>query len=138
MAKTAGEGTILKVDVSNSLTAIANLISVSGPDSSVPEVENTTLGADSKQYRPGKIPEAGTIDCSIYFDPADSGHQELLALAKTPATVSWQITWSDGSTLDWEGFLTSISFSGMEDEADLQADISVRITGQITFEEAGE
>lgn len=136
MAKIAGEGTILKVDVSDTLTAIANVISVSGPDSSVPEVENTTLGANSKQYRAGKIPEAGTIDCSIYFDPADSGHQALLALAKTPATVSWQITWSDGSTLDWEGFLTSISFSGMEDESDLMADFSVRITGQITFVEA--
>ncbi|MEZ5951185.1 MAG: hypothetical protein R3C12_18630 [Planctomycetaceae bacterium] len=84
MAKIAGEGTILKVDVSDTLTAIANVISVSGPDSSVPEVENTTLGANSKQYRAGKIPEAGTIDCSIYFDPADSGHQALLALAKTP------------------------------------------------------
>ncbi|WP_013627815.1 phage tail tube protein [Rubinisphaera brasiliensis] len=136
MATIPGEGTILKVDVSDTLTAIANVINVSGPDSSVPEVENTTISANSKQYRPGKIPEAGTIDCSIYFDPADSGHQALLTLAKTPATVSWQVTWSDGSTLDWEGFLTSISFSGMEDESDLMADFSVRITGQIAFVEA--
>ncbi|MEZ5945217.1 MAG: phage tail tube protein [Planctomycetaceae bacterium] len=131
----AGEGTILKVDVSATLTAVAQVISIDGPDSSVPEVETTHLGSSAKAYRPGEIPEAGSLDFSIYFDPSDTGHQELQTLAKTPSTVSWQVTFSDGSTLDWEGFLTSFSLSGMEDESNLTADCSVRITGQITFTE---
>ena len=133
MSVYAGEGTVLKVDVSSTLTAVAQVVSISGPDSAVPEVETTHLGSTAKEYRPGEIPEAGTIDFSILFDPGNTGHAELVTLAKTPSVVSWQVTFTDGSTMDWEGFLTSFSVSGMEDESNLAADCTVRITGQITF-----
>ena len=133
MTVIAGENTTLSYDG----TAVADLLSVDGPDSSVAEVETTSLDSTAKTFRPSEIPEQGTISYSFYFDPANTIHAAIQASAKTPETVSHVITvpQSDGTgthTFTFNAFTTSFALSGMEDEGNLTADVSARITGVIT------
>ena len=128
-----GEQTTLSYDGS----AVANLISVEGPDSSVAEVETTSLDSTAKTFRPSQIPEAGTISYSFYFDGGNATHTAIQASAKTPEIVSHVITLTgaDGTsthTRTFNAFTTSFSLSGMEEESNVQAEVEARITDVIS------
>lgn len=128
-----GENTTLSYDGS----AVINLLTCTGPDSSVAEVETTVLGATAKTFRPNSISEAGTLSYSFYYDPDNTVHQAIHASTKVPDVVTHVITIPDAdgtgsTTFTQSAFTTSFSLSGMEDGGNITAEVEARITGTIT------
>lgn len=120
-----GERTILKLDG----TAIAAITNVSGPNMSVAEVETTDNTSAAKRFRPSLIPEIGTLTCSVWYD--SSSHATLVGCIETPAIHDWQVVYQDESTMDFEGFLTSLNLTGGEMGQNIKADLTIRIDGEI-------
>ncbi len=52
MAINAGQGTIIEMTISSTLTAIAQVVEASGGGISVPKVKNTNLGSTSQVFAP--------------------------------------------------------------------------------------
>lgn len=129
MAYLAGEATTLKLEG----TAIAQVVSISGPEMAVAEVETTHLGSTHKEFRPSSIPEAGTVSATIEYDPQQATHASLTSLMNSPQEKAWTIEFSDGSTYAFDGFLTAFSVTGAEVENNVTAEITIRINGDITI-----
>lgn len=113
-------------------TQIAGVYEISGPESSVAEVERTPLGATSKQFRPSCQIESGTVSFSFYYDPANATHVALRGqLVTSPTTNEYRMEYSDGTTHTFDAFPTSINMTGTELESEVACEIELRITGDI-------
>ena len=143
MAVVRGEGTLLAVDIAGSTTfvTVAQRVTITGPKMEVASIETSNLDSIVKTFRPSAVPDPGTIDMECYFDPDDTTHQAIRALMGLPlATAStalpnWRLTLTDGTpvTATFKGFPTSFELNGMEIEGNLGANISVKISGAITW-----
>lgn len=119
-----------------SYTTLAQVLSIDPPGGTVAEVETTHLNSTAKSFRPSLIPEVGEVAFRIEYDPNDAGHQELAELAAAPATKFWKITYPDGEDTPandvFQGFLTEFDPDGMEVETNMEADVTIRVTGPVT------
>jgi len=111
MVTATSVGTVLKVDISDSLTAIAGIRNV---DFKSPEVElyETDDLTDTYVAR-GVTGRTSGGSCSFekFMDPAAATHSVLIGVINTPEVKDWQIAWSDAgsTTQDFEGALKSLS-----------------------------
>jgi hypothetical protein len=111
---------------------VTGLLSLSGADSTVSEVDTTTLNTTHKTFRPNSIVESGTVSFSVIYDAAVHGALRTLVVT-TPELRNWKITYSDASTHSFAGFLTKASLSGAEVEgSEIICDFELRISGAIT------
>lgn len=126
-----GELTILKLG----LMAVGELQEVGGPESSVAEVETTPLGASHKRFRPSKVVESGTVSFKVFYDPTNPTHETIRNYGIAASEiVAWELLYSDGSADLFNGFVTSASVSGTEQESEVMLEIEVRINGSIDFQ----
>ncbi len=132
MAVNAGLGTLLEHGIASSYTAIAQRVSIEGPDWKVGEADTTTLDDTVKKFRP-TIAESGEVDMKIYYDPASATHAILTGLMVTPASNQWRITFTNTAAgkYTFTGFLTGFKPTGMTVEGNLEADVKIRIDGLI-------
>lgn len=132
------EGTTLGYSATDSsYTTIGNIIAITPPGPSVPSVEKTKLTSTAKEFRPGKIPDFGEMSFRIQYDPNDTDHRALYALLATPVTKYWLITYNDGmaatSARDkFQGFITGFEPSELADESNVEADLTIKVTGVVT------
>lgn len=136
MAIVVGEGTLLKVEISSTLTTVAQLVSMeySGVEVvSVPTTVINTTGA--KSFRPGTIPDSGELTFTLFYDPADTVHANILTNTKAPAVRNWSVTYTDtGGAVDtFAGFVTKFAPNGFEQESNVGASVTIKITGAITL-----
>lgn len=137
MSVIPAEGTVIAQSPNGTAwTDIAQVISVQPPGGSVPVVQKTHLGSVAKEKRPGLIPDAGSISMRIQHDPNLTGHRDLRALVFTPEIKYWKITYNDGlatkSNDVFQGFISEWNPSDAEDEANIEVDITIEITGVVT------
>jgi hypothetical protein len=137
MALNIGQGTILKMTISSTLTAIAQVLEIEGPEVDVGSKETTNLGNTVKTFR-AQLPDAGTVSLSIQYDPADTTHTALTtAVMSWPqAAVTWNIQFNTTAGTDkavFTAFLTKFKPKGMNSEDNLEADIELKLTGTITW-----
>jgi hypothetical protein len=137
MAINAGQGTILKFAVSGTLTALAQVVEVDGPDATVGTKETTNLSSVAKTYR-ATLPDGGTVTATIQYDPADTTHENLTAMINTwpQAAASGSVTFNTASGSHGAAFsciLTRFHPKGMNQEDNLEADIEFKITGVVTW-----
>jgi hypothetical protein len=135
---TPGEGTTLGYSTTNgSYTTLANVTKIKPPGGKVPEVSTTYLGSSNKTFRPGKIPEAGEVTLSLNRDTTSAGHILLRTLVGTPAVYFFKVIYNDGQTTPandiFQGFITALEPGDVEDETNLTDDVTIRITGAVTF-----
>lgn len=123
-----GELTKLKLGA----TLVAGVSELSGPQSSVAEVENTPLGATHKRFRPSKVSEAGTISVRLFWEPTDATHVTIRDYADVPETVAWTVEYSDGTEHAFNAFVTSANITGGEQETDIMCEVELRIDGGVT------
>ncbi len=137
MAIVPGQGTILKTVVNtNANTAIFQLVEMDGPTAETGSKEITNLGDVVKKYR-AQLPDAGEITGTIQYDPADATHHELTLMinAWPQAARAWVevLPTANNSALTFSAFLTKFSPKGMNEDDNLEADISLKLTGLITW-----
>lgn len=97
MAKIVSKGTVIKQTISMSLTAVAQVISLSHSGAEVETYDATTLdtSGSGKEYSNTGYVEGGSVDLELFYDPALSGHQAITDDVTTPAERAWEITFSD-------------------------------------------
>jgi hypothetical protein len=96
MAKVKGKGTIFKMTISMSLTAVAQLLDLELSGCEAETYDSTTLdGAVYKTYDHTGYSEPGEASFGLFYDPALSGHQFITDQIDTPADNACQITYAD-------------------------------------------
>ena len=102
MSKVKSRGTVLKVNISTVLTAVAQLesVSVSGRESET--FPCTTLDSGVyMEYGATGYSEPGTVDFSGFLDEGLAPHAYIRDLLDAPDdTQAWQITKSDSNNED--------------------------------------
>jgi hypothetical protein len=128
-------GTILKATIGSSLTALAQVLSIDGPSMEQGTRETTHLGTVSWKTFAGTISDGGEISATILFDPADSTHAAMITAITTTVAFVWNLIFADtgAGTFSFSGILTKFATTGMEVEANLEAQITIKITGAVTF-----
>jgi hypothetical protein len=128
-----GTKTVLKLKTSTGTpvvyTAVAELISVGGPNTEVASIAQPKLGGTNKTFRPSCKPDSGTVEVSAYYT-SDLATIRTLATV-TPAIKDWKIEYDGGGSDSFSGFVTSFGLSGSEEDQDVVANFSIKITGSI-------
>lgn len=134
MAIQQGNLAVLKHGVSSTYTAIAQVVSIDGPDIKVGSCDNTVLGATVKVSR-GTIPDNGTVSMTIFFDPQNTLHKSIYGFAATPSTEQWEIAFGDTGTTTcaFTGYISGFKVNGMEVESNLGADIEITVASALTW-----
>ena len=137
-------GTLLESDdppLSGTFDKISDVINFSGPQSQAAEINVTNLDdITGEQYLPG-IPDRGTFDFTIHWDPANAEMDRLLSdqTASPPTIRDYRVTWaniasnlpSGSATTTFNGFVQNITRNGGTNAA-ATADVSIRVTGAVT------
>ncbi|WP_422923748.1 hypothetical protein [Singulisphaera sp. PoT] len=134
MAKNPGLGTKLKHGVAGTppvYSEIAQVSKISGPGGEVGTRETTDLDSTAKEYEP-TLYDGGEISFTVYYDPVM--HALLFTLWTTPSKELWQLVFNDSvhTTFSFKAILTKFSPTGMEVEGNLEAEITIKISGPVT------
>lgn len=138
-----GEGTLLQIEnatTTGTYDRIGQRVSIDGPEPSVEAVEKTHLDSTLKEYRASKIPEPGEVSLTVYLDPADAIHQRLEGMVFDPpapgAEPNWRLVFNNNTNTrphrQFAGFVTKFKYTGMQVEENLQAEMTIKVTGVIT------
>jgi hypothetical protein len=137
MAVNVGQGTVLKATISSTLTAIFQLLEIDGPSVEIGAKETTNLTSTAKTYR-AQLPDAGELNFSVQYDPADTtSHQFLQTAVMTwpQVAVAWTLNFNTVVAHNWgfSAFVTKFKPKGMNEDDNLEADLSLKVSGAITF-----
>ena len=114
-------------------TAIADVVSISGPNVSVATIDTTNMAGLYRTFIGGKI-DSGEVSLEIHYDPnLPTAFEDVWdnTAAAVPAAVECIITFSDSSTYTFQGFLTSFEPSVALDDS-VKASITVKVTAGVT------
>ena len=134
------KGTSLEQTVASSFVAIAQVISLDGPD-----MESETFEADTLDNTNAGIPykgtgrtEGGSLSGELFLDPALQGHNNLQYLLASPESEAWKIIFADAATTEWTFTGAGFSFSPTVALNDgLKASFGIKLDGMVTFPVAG-
>jgi hypothetical protein len=138
MALVPSEGTLLKLESATPGTfdTVAQVMSIGGPGSEVASVPTTTLTSTRKTFRAGKIPDEGEVTFHLQTDPILAGYIALYTHHYAGTTKNWQIINNDGNATPakqaFAGFITKIDEGDKADETNVEADVTIKITGSVT------
>lgn len=134
MAAKKGHNTTIGFNAgSGALVTIADVVSISGPSITIPTIDSTNLTSTSRTFLTS-LPDNGEVTFTIQYDHDETTHAGLEALAVTPDdSVNWGITFSDADTATFSGALVGFNINGMEIDGLVQAEITVKISGDVTF-----
>lgn len=142
MAATAafiGQGVILSIGDgagSEVFTEVAELLSLSGPNTSVGVVDAThTSSPDSHREFIAGIADGGTIQASFNWKPSDTNGQAAVWTRLQARTKgNWKITWAntDASTLAFAGIITDHSIDTPLD-ATAKMNLTIKVSGKPVF-----
>lgn len=135
MAVLVGLGTSLKFTISSTLTVIAQVVSIDGPSIEAATTETTNLADVVRKFRT-QLPDPGEITFTIEYDPADTGHTALFSAVMTwpQSAVACELDFSGTGTHKWtfSGFVTHFGLKGMNVDDNLEADVTIKVSGNIT------
>ena len=99
-----------------------------GPSAGTIDVTDVSSANDWKEFLAG-LKDAGSITLSLQFEKA------LWAklITNLGVTYTWTITLSDGSTVVCSGFLTQAPGASGELESGVDADVTIKLSGPVTF-----
>lgn len=111
-------------------TALAGIESIGGlPTQQVGKKEITRIDQASKvkQYAPMMI-DPGVLSFVLGFEKTDYA----TALGMVGVMHSWKITYSDGSTDTFDGFISSLGKTA-EKEGEVLVPVEIQVSGEVTF-----
>lgn len=150
--KTQGTELYLRNPSNDAVVTVGCVLSISGIDSPVEQIETTCLSDLDRTYIAGlKSPGAATFELNM--DPTDASHELLHQLKEAGTSTDWAVGWSNATTdptvdssSDWvlptdrhwltfDGFMTGFSFDFSQNET-VKSSISIQISGAITLTKA--
>lgn len=134
MTVIVSKGSKIQHEISETLTDVAQVISIDGPDAEVETFEADYLGNTSPgiPMKPTGRVSGGSVSFEMFFDPTLAGHQDLTDQLLTPAVTNWAIVFSDTTSWPFAGTLKSLTPA--VDLADgLKASGEVELDGLVTY-----
>jgi hypothetical protein len=135
----SAQGTIIERDPLGvgSFAAVAELRDISGPALSRNPIETTNHNDSDESFVVG-IRRHGEVTFTVGYIPTNASHDSSTGLIK-----SWQdgqrdvfrVTYPDGSEWVFSGFISNFASSAPVDDG-LTADVSIRTTGQMLFNDS--
>ena len=114
---------------------IGQVVSISGPDGSIPEIDVTHLGSTGAEYI-GGLPDFGNVSMEVIWDPASATalHADLWTDFNNQTVGGYQIRLSDSpqSTLTFEAYPGGYPVNLATGDK-VGATISLRVTGSVTL-----
>ena len=130
MAKVQVKGTVIRQEISSVLTAVAQIteFSHSGAESETFDATTIDTSGAGKEYSQTGYSEGGSVDFSIFYDPALAGHQALTDLVTTPAECNFDITFADAGATNCTFTAAGVGFgfTGAMNDG-LKADLSLKL-----------
>lgn len=134
MTVIVSKGSKLQHEIASTLTDIAQIISIDGPDAEVETFEADHLGNTNPgiPMKPTGRVAGGSVGFEMFFDPALAGHQDLTDQLLTPAVTNWATVFSDATAWPFAGTLKSLAPA--VDLADgLKASGEIELDGLVTY-----
>ncbi len=135
MAKTAAKGTAFKWTISATLTTIASVTDITGPETDVNLVKVNSLdGSVGDEYIFGGYINYGEPKISGFLDPAAATFKALTTDMNAGTSRAASIAWSDTGASSWTftAFVKSVGGSAAAEQA-LKFNAGFRITGATTY-----
>lgn len=112
-------------------TEVGEIVDWDGPSGSASVIDTTHLTSTAKSKLMG-LPDEGQFTFNINWVPTDTG-QLALAAARTARTVqAFKVTYSDGSTQTFSGFVLGFASSGSVD-GKVAGSVTIEISGAVTL-----
>jgi len=130
MAKIKVKGSVIKQDIAATLTAVAQVIefSTSGAESETYDATTLDTTGAGKEYSQTGYTEGGSLDFSLFLDPALAGHQALTDDLTTPAERNYSLTFADTGATEWTFTAAGIGLDVTGSMNDgLKADVSLKL-----------
>lgn len=139
MAKLKTQGTqFQRLDTTASPNAYADvgqIVNISGPGGSTPEINVTALDSSAQEYLLG-LQDEGTITLDLIYDYATTStlHQQLETDRANQSEQTWRIRLTDSpqTTITFNGRVAGRTFDISTDDA-IRASVDIRVTGAATF-----
>jgi hypothetical protein len=140
MSKLKCKGTAIQQTISAAYVTVAQVISLELPD-----MESETFEADTLDNTDAGIPyaptgrsEGGSCSGELFYDPALTGHKNLLELIRSPAAEAWKIVFADAGLSSWAFAGAGFGFGGTVALNDgLKGKFSIKLDGIPTFPSGG-
>lgn len=117
-------------------TVLAQVVSLDGPSREVGTRETSILTSTTKTFAPTLL-DNGEVSGKLLYDPKSDSHVTLDALIASQLVTGepWKLTFADASatTYGFLGVFTKFAPTGIEIEANLEADFAIKISGPITI-----
>ncbi len=131
-----GAGTVLSRGDAASpevFTAIADVISISGPAITKDEIEVTALDSSAKEFI-GALDDPGELTLELNWNPQDSEHVNLRADAEGNTVRNYRVVWSDVSntTVDITGEVMEFSLNTEPNDA-VKGSVRIKVSGALTW-----
>ena len=135
-SKIATKGDKLQLSIASVYTDIPQVKSLRGPAPKVQIFDGTALDSGvGMEHKVTGYTDGGTVSFTVFFDPANSVHKALLAIATTPAISLWKRIFSDSGATTWpfSGCVTSPPNPSADVNGALMADCEITLDGIPTY-----
>lgn len=109
---------------------IKEITSFNGFDGQAAEIDVTHLQSTAKEFLMG-LQDFGNFSLEVNYLSADPGQQAMRAGKQSRDIQDFRLTFSDGSQVTFQGYVTSAPVSGGVD-AKVDGSFTIRITGDVT------
>lgn len=116
------------------LTEVKEIVSFTGLDGQASEIDVTHMQSAAKEFRMG-LQDFGTFQLETNYLPEDPGQVAMRAAKASRLLKNFTATLSDGSTIEFSGFVLAAPVSGGVDSK-IDGSFTIRISGDVTFTDA--
>lgn len=111
--------------------ALANVLDITPPGVSRDGIDVTDRDSAGGwgEFIPSSVKDPGEVSFDVNYQPAV--HDVLLDQFDTQDVSNWLVTWPDGATWGFTGFLTGFETDAPHDDK-LSASITIKVSGQLT------
>ncbi|WP_186079349.1 phage tail tube protein [Burkholderia gladioli] len=111
-------------------TQIVNVSQFTGFSGSAADIDVTDLSSTGKEYRPG-LQDWDSVTMDININLAEPSHAKLLADKKSGAMGDYKAELSDGSEIEFSGYVKSFPIT-MAVDGVYKGSVVLKISGDIT------
>lgn len=112
--------------------AIAQVLSLQGPDQSAKFADTTHLGSSGRTYQRSSIEDGGTVAVEMILVDTDTSGQDVLhARLVDGASAAFVITLPDSTTVSFSAFITAYKPAVKMGEI-IKASVTLKVTGAVT------
>ena len=128
MALIVGKGAVLKQDISSTLTAIAQVISIDHSGATSETFKSSTLSTSGAghEYKATGYAEGGSVDFELFYDSELAGHQALTDDITTPAERDYSVTLTGGTEMTFTAAGMDFGFSVSMDDG-VKGNVSLKL-----------